>query len=367
MIEIILIIILWLFITAQLTNAISFFSDELKKPKIKKYNTDLPNVCILIAARNEEQNLQRCIESLLMLNYPKEKLEILFGNDNSSDSTENILISYSSKHQHIKYINIYERIGNAKAKANVLSQLIKKTNAPYIFVTDADITVNPDWINELLPYLQKNFDIVSGTTILQGNTWWPRMQMIEWLLANAQIIGFDRGGIKTTAVGNNMAFTRDAYLKTGGYENMEYSVTEDFQLYKYILSNKGKTLNLLNAGCLNLTSSPNNFITYLHQRKRWMKGAEGLSFAFKILLTLYAAFFPLVIILLFINWYLALLNWIVKFLVQSVIITVAAKRVKQTIRFYDLFLFEIYTNINTLIMVIFYITPVKMKWKNREG
>jgi cellulose synthase/poly-beta-1,6-N-acetylglucosamine synthase-like glycosyltransferase len=322
----------------------------------------------LIAARNEENNLENCINSLLNLNYPKEKLTIFFGNDGSNDHTEDILKTYCSKYAHLHYINIIGNLGKARAKANVLAQLINITTEEYIFVTDADIMVKPNWINDLLPFLTKeNYDMVSGTTFVKGEKFLERMQGLEWLLVNAQMVGFDRLGIKTTAVGNNMAFTRQAYIKTGGYENMEYSVTEDYQLYKHILQNKGKTLHTLRGASFNISSPPQRIAVYLHQRKRWLTGARSLPNFFKAVLLLYALFFPLVIVLIYINWFIAILLWSTKFLVQTVTIVVANKRLNQPTNWMDVLAFEVYININIITMIIFYLLPIKMVWKNRIG
>ncbi len=360
-----IVILLWLFLLVQLLLFILLLTDEYKNTPTYK-NTDLPHIAILIAARNEEALLTDCLNSLLKLNYPTNKLTILIGNDGSTDKTEEILKQFCSTYTHINYVNITQQVGQAKAKANVLAQLINQTNAPYIFVTDADIVVNPNWVIHLLPFLHTNtYGIVSGTTKVAGNSFVQRMQGLEWLMASTQIVGLDRAGIKTTAVGNNMAFTRKAYLATGGYENIPYSVTEDFQLYKYILKHGFKTINIFNKNSLQLTGAPPDFITYLHQRKRWLTGAAALPLHVKLILALYAVFLPLIIILLFINTNLALKIWCVKLLVQTITFVYANKRLNQPFKWPDLLFYEIYTNLNTFAMLGFYAWPVKLKWKGR--
>jgi cellulose synthase/poly-beta-1,6-N-acetylglucosamine synthase-like glycosyltransferase len=360
-----IVILLWLFLLVQLLLFTLLLADDYKNTPLYK-NIDLPDIDILIAARNEEAHLINCLNSLLKLNYPINKLNVLIGNDGSTDKTEDILKQFCSKHAHINYVNITQQVGQAKAKANVLAQLVQQTNAPYIFVTDADIIINSNWVLHLLPFLSKNkYGIVSGTTKVNGKTFIQRMQGLEWLMASAQIVGLDRAGIKTTAVGNNMAFTRQAYLATGGYENIPYSVTEDLQLYKYMLKNGFKTINILNKNSLQITVAPPDFKTYLHQRKRWLTGAAGLPWHVKLVLALYAVFLPLIIILLFINIYLALKIWFAKLLVQTITFVYVHKHLNQSFKWFDLLLYEIYTNLNTFVMLGFYIWPVSLKWKGR--
>jgi len=368
MIETAAVIVLWFYLLMFILISILFIADEHKK---KTYlinpQTILPDVAVLIAARNEEENIGDCLAGVVDLDYPKDKLHVLVGNDESSDNTEQIINNYATKYNYIKQVVISEpKTGNAIAKANVLAQLIKLTQAPYVFVTDADIKVNPNWIKSMLPYLLNgNFGIVSATTVVQANSFMQKFQKLEWLAACCQIIGFDRLGIKTTAVGNNMAFTKQAYLSTGGYENIPYSVTEDFQLYKYIIKAGYKTINILHAQNVNITKAPANFITYLHQRKRWMIGASGLPLLFKTILCVYVMFFPLIIFLLCINPFLACIIWMLKVLVQAIVFLIAHVRIKQPINILNLLLFEFYTNVNSMLMLAFYLLPVKMVWKNR--
>ncbi len=65
--------------------------------KINKF-TDWPSVSILIPAHNEEKVILKTINSMLNLNYPSDKLEIIVINDNSTDNTKNILIDIYIQH-----------------------------------------------------------------------------------------------------------------------------------------------------------------------------------------------------------------------------------------------------------------------------
>jgi cellulose synthase/poly-beta-1,6-N-acetylglucosamine synthase-like glycosyltransferase len=51
-----------------------------------------PQISIWVACRNEEKNIEHCIHSLLDLNYPKDKIQILIGNDQSTDNTRQIIL-----------------------------------------------------------------------------------------------------------------------------------------------------------------------------------------------------------------------------------------------------------------------------------
>ncbi len=69
-----------------------------------------PTVSIVIPTHNEQSIITKKIDSLLALDYPKEKLEIIFADD-SNDSTPNIITEFATKNPNIKLIKFKERIG----------------------------------------------------------------------------------------------------------------------------------------------------------------------------------------------------------------------------------------------------------------
>ena len=58
--------------------------------------SDLPTVSIIVAARNEEKNILRCLQSLDKLIYPEGKLEIILVDDQSTDNTGKIIDKFIS-------------------------------------------------------------------------------------------------------------------------------------------------------------------------------------------------------------------------------------------------------------------------------
>ena len=70
-----------------------------------------PFISIIVAAHNEGENIKNCLDSLLNLDYPDEKIEIIIVNDRSKDDMGMILDDYNKK---CNYLNIIE-IKNSKA------------------------------------------------------------------------------------------------------------------------------------------------------------------------------------------------------------------------------------------------------------
>lgn len=363
MVELIILLGLWLYVLLQLLILAGYLSDHPIGPKLMAE----PKVAILIPARNEEEHIRKCLKSVLALHYPVDKLEIWVGNDGSTDQTAQIVKTFAEANSHLHLYDVQGVLGSAKAKSNVLAQLVHQCRADYIFVCDADIEVGPNWIRSLLPHLlEENMGIVSGTTLVDGKSYFEKFQGLDWTLGNGYLIGLERLGLKSTAVGNNMAFTRIAYLQTGGYETMPFSVTEDFQLFQAIRQKGYQTRNLLEARSLNISAAQSSLKQMLHQRKRWMIGAQKLPWYWLIIFGLQALFYPLLFLLLILHTKLALQIWFIKILLQMLYSILLLSRLKQRINWLCIILFEAYTLPVQLMMIAFYLAPVKMNWKQRE-
>ncbi len=361
----------WIFYGLIFLGAASLLTELLlivfwKKNKQKKRSSELPEVSVLVAARNEEENIGRCLDSLLRLDYPTDKLEILVGNDASTDSTEKILAGYVEKYEQISTIKITDQLGRAEAKANVLAHLAKAANGDYFFITDADIQVSSQWIKGLLAHQKDGDGIVSGITTVTGSGWWEKFQNIEWLNALGMVKVVTDMKIPVTAIGNNMMVTRAAYESTGGYENIKSSIVEDFQLTKEVVKQGYTISNIVDEAVLATTMPPDSLLTFLNQRKRWMQGTFQLPFLLICILSIQAMTIPIMIGMLFFNSKLAALYFLVKFIFRVIYNTKLFQSVNQKINFVRILSYEFYTIVITFLMMLFYLLPGKIDWKGRK-
>lgn len=364
--EIAVTLLIFCFVCLQFTLLFSILNLP-KQTRFFSNDVGLPHISILIAARNEEKNIINCLKSLELLDYPKNKLEIIIGNDQSTDRTAELVAEFTQNKSYFKTIEITENLGNAKAKANVLAHLFNQSTGQIIFVTDADIQVKSTWIKSILPYFKNpEVGIVSGTTVVNGTTLFGKLQSIDWLYFSGLLSAFDNLGLKSTAVGNNMALTKIAYEATGGYSSLNFSVTEDLALFTTVIQKGFKAINLLETNNLNFSKQQDSFQNFLHQRKRWLIGAQDLNLKWKMLFALMGLFYPCLLVLLFFSYKNAVALLICKFLIQTGISILVSKRLQIKTNIFHLILFEIYSIISTFAITIFYVLPIKMNWKERN-
>ena len=234
-------------------------------------------ISILVAARNEEAVILDCLQSLARQSYPLDRIEILIGDDQSDDKTAEVIRSFIKDKPQFHYHYIDYTYPGLRGKQNVLANLARKASGELFLITDADITHHEDWAALLAAgFDKKDVGVVSGPTIIRPTGIWERFQALDWLNGVAAIKSFDFAGLPVTSIGNNMGVTKEAYDKTGGYENLPFSITEDYLLFKSVLEAGFDRNWLFHPKALNYSAATYGWKNLLNQRRRWFKGGlEG--------------------------------------------------------------------------------------------
>ncbi len=327
--------------------------------------TNTPFISILIAARNEEENLADCLESILAVDYPSSKFEVLIGNDNSDDQTGEIADAYAVRYPQVKSFTIYKQKIRGNGKANVLSQLAQQARGSHYFVTDADISVPEHWLKSMLLGMKEDVALVTGTSVVVGSGLLAYMQQIDWLFATGMLKAISDLGVPVTTMGNNMLVRRDVYEEIGGYETMPFSVTEDLELFNHIKS-RYKTVNLFNPGVLNKSKPIKSILELLVQRKRWMRGAFGLPFIMVTLLAMQTTFFLILIALFFLSPILAINVLSAKFLLRFVFVSLVVRKLNDKVNIFGSIIFEFYSSIFSIVSLVYYFFSGPIEWKGRK-
>jgi cellulose synthase/poly-beta-1,6-N-acetylglucosamine synthase-like glycosyltransferase len=108
--------------------------------------TPYPLVSILIPAKNQERVIERCMQSLTSLDYPKDRLEVIVVDGCSKDNTAEIAQKYGAK-------VVYDD-GKGRCRAHGLNAGIVHARGHYIAFTDPDCSVEPEWLTRALPYFR---------------------------------------------------------------------------------------------------------------------------------------------------------------------------------------------------------------------
>lgn len=137
--------------------------------KLNINKTFNPSVSILIPMHNEERNIKFKLENLYKIDYPKDKIQLIFINDASTDDT---LEKLSTMIEHcgnsnIKILNNTERMGKSAA----LNHALKYVTSDIVIVSDADCFWPSDILQLALPYLSDpSVGAITGRELLLNSS-----------------------------------------------------------------------------------------------------------------------------------------------------------------------------------------------------
>jgi cellulose synthase/poly-beta-1,6-N-acetylglucosamine synthase-like glycosyltransferase len=121
-----------------------------------------PAISFIVTAYNEELRIGRKIENTLALDYPKDKMEIIFVSDGSTDKTSEIVSTYADKG--IKLLALPVRHG----KHHGQHEAIKIATGEIIVFTDATTYLNPDAVNKLVRgFADPSIGCISGEDFVE--------------------------------------------------------------------------------------------------------------------------------------------------------------------------------------------------------
>jgi cellulose synthase/poly-beta-1,6-N-acetylglucosamine synthase-like glycosyltransferase len=324
-----------------------------------------PFISILVAVRNEEATILRCLQALDKLEYPTKRLEVLIGDDASEDNTALLIKEFMADKPHFHYFLIDRNLGKARGKANVLAQLAHQSEGDYLFFTDADVQVSPEWLESISFFTDKQVGVLNGCTLVEGKHLFEQMQCLDWALMQELIYILAQFRVPLTAMGNNMAVSREAYEAAGGYENLSFSLTEDFALFQAIVTKGFDFKNDSSEERVAYTLGVQKISEWLQQRKRWMQGAVRLPWYLVSLLFIQALFLPILLVMSYFNVRLALGIGVLSVVTQGVVLARVLSRAGRIDLLKYFLFYQIFSWIMGVCVVFYYLLPVKIKWKGR--
>ncbi len=238
-----------------------------------------PLVSIVVPARNEEQNIVRCIESIAAVDYPLSKLELIVVDDRSTDATSNILSFQQQRFSQLRVISIQEDgEKNLRGKAGALECGIRAARGEIILMTDADCVVSHEWVrSHIRVYADPSVGIVGAYTHIDGSGLFARLQAVEWTSTHTMASAAVHFKQYLGCYGNNLSVRRSAYDSVGGYAAIPFSVTEDLALLQAITEAGFHARYICSSESGVSTLALNTLAEYLSQHKRWAIGARKLG------------------------------------------------------------------------------------------
>ncbi len=228
-----------------------------------------PFVSLLVAAKNEEAVIGNIVKSLCSQDYPNDRYEVWIIDDNSTDKTPSLLAQMEEKYDHLK---VLRRAAEAQGgKSGALNQVMPLTKGEILAVFDADATVAPDLLRQVLPlFAQSKVGAVQVRKAIANSNenFWTQGQVAEMALDTyVQQQRVALGGIGELR-GNGQFVRRTALEMCGGWN--EETITDDLDLTIRLHLDQWDIECV--SSCAVEEEGVTSAIALWHQRNRWAEG-----------------------------------------------------------------------------------------------
>lgn len=244
---------------------ISFLEKKPKKKNLFK-PSHYPTATILVPCWNKAKTLGATVESLLALEYPKDKLSILIIDDGSTDETYEAAQGFA----HNPQVRILQK-KNEGSKYSALNFGIANSQSELVGCLDADSFVAPDALLEVVKRFQEEPEIMAVTPAMRVHH--PRnilelMQAVEYVFGIFCRKMFDNLSALTVLPGPFSIYKREVFTKIGTFRKAHH--TEDMEMAFRMHANGLRIANAHTA--IVSTKVPTSVGALIRQRIRWSRG-----------------------------------------------------------------------------------------------
>lgn len=283
----------WMFVAFFASSAIQLIYywgifSKLAFYKQKEYYQKRRPVSVVIAARNEYNNLLKNLPLILDQAYPI--FEVVLVNDCSDDDSNYLLKELSEKYSNLKVVNIQENLNFFKGKKFPLSVGIKSAKYETILLTDADCIPSSDyWLDKMQSAFIGKKEIILGYGAYRAeNSLLNRLIRHDTCQIAMQYLSFALAGIPYMGVGRNLAYTKTIFHTNKGFSS-HYKITSgDDDLFVNMAATRSNVGIQIDPESITFSQAKKSFSSWFLQKKRHLTAGSHYKVQHKIILMVYA-------------------------------------------------------------------------------
>jgi glycosyltransferase involved in cell wall biosynthesis len=231
---------------------------------------------IIIPARNEEQNINACLQSIAQLNYPNELFEVIVMDDFSTDAT----VATAQQFPFVKVLELKtllnEKINSYKKKAIELG--IAASTGDYIVTTDADCIVPENWLYNFAFIIQQKptVFIAAPVAMKEEGLAIKLFQSLDFLSLQGITAASVGAGFHSMCNGANLCYSKEAFYKVDGFKGVDHIASGDDMLLMHKLYKQypNEVHYCKATDSIVLTEPVETVAAFFRQRIRWASKAD---------------------------------------------------------------------------------------------
>ncbi len=255
------------------TILILYFAKSWKQQSVNEVDisTDI-FVSVIIAARDEEENIIDILNCLVKQDYTADKFEVILIDDHSTDNT----LSKASTVP-LPNLKLLKNPFNTTGKKGALKLGCQQAKGELLLFTDADCVVGENWISAYAKHYEKTRAyLISGPVLIASNDPWSNIQSLEFMSLVQSGAGAIAAERPIMVNGANMAVVRSVYLEHQTKLNEKWYSGDDMFMMLAILKEDRSKISFLNEhDGIVVTQAQPSLKKFLAQRARWAGKASG--------------------------------------------------------------------------------------------
>lgn len=237
-------------------------------------------ISVVVAARNEESNMERLLNDLIRQDYPGDLFEIIIVDDHSTDHTARITKEFILDHPSSGIVFILNNDEENRGKKASIELGISHARGEIVMTTDADCRMGKGWIRALAGrFHEEQVQMVFGpVTIRKQENFTGLFQALEFDGLVASGGGAALAGYPFLCNGANLAYRKEAFHTTGGFsDNRRFNSGDDvFLLHKIKKYYGAKAIVFCKDEESIVDTAPvSGMGAFLRQRIRWASKSTG--------------------------------------------------------------------------------------------
>ncbi|MGI8950716.1 MAG: glycosyltransferase [Chitinophagaceae bacterium] len=330
----------------------------------KKSSQQYP-VSVIVCAKNEAHNLVKTLPGVLVQDY-KTTHEIILVNDNSIDETKYILDEFKKSFKNLNPVVLTQEAKMIPGKKFPLSMGIKSAKYEIVLLTDADcVPASEHWIQLMQNGYDAGTDIVLGYgAYFKKQSFLNKIIRFETFHSALQYFSYALAGMPYMGVGRNLSYKKNLFLKNKGFSSINHIPGGDDDLFINMIATKKNTAIVIDKDAHTLSEPKKTWSNWMKQKQRHYTTAKYYKPKHKFLLGLYSfttfLVYPLLIITaIFYSWWLVLVIFFARLIVQAIIYNKTMKKLNEADLFPYFILFDLW-------MFIYYFLFAPALWRKAE-
>lgn len=239
-------------------------------PKNHAFSTP---ITIIIPVRNEADNIIKCLESILINDFPLDLLEIIVVNDHSTDQTAALITDFNHPNVQLLHLADFDTGTTQAFKKKGIEIAVHQAKGKLILTTDGDCVANPNWLPLMVSYYETHQPkfIAAPVNFHEEQSKFEKFQSLDF----AGMIALTGAGIHRKLMnmcnGANLAYEKSVFQEVNGFDGINQKASgDDMMLLQKVARRYPNGIGFVkNENACTYTKAKPDWKSFYQQRVRW--------------------------------------------------------------------------------------------------